>query len=184
MSFKLTELSHFTRSPGLRSYFANSSESAANTKTRTQSFSETLEPIIKREPGAYYSLEEQKQMFKDLIIKLPNRHAFAVLSNQTKSVPFKTQTVDDEYFSETHLGNLVKQQYLNSPSCLIRAHLRYTHCSRARVLFFQSNKHRAVQSFIKAAARMPAGIATAAMPIKAMRAANTLPKSVIGYTSP
>lgn len=93
----------------------NTSESAANTKTRTQSFSETLEPIIKREPGTYFSLEEQKQIFRDLIIKLPNRHAFAVISNQTKSIQFKTQTVEDEYFSETFLGKVVDQQYFNSP---------------------------------------------------------------------
>jgi len=92
----------------------NTSESAATTKTRTQSFNETLEPIIKREPGTYYSLEEQKQMFRDLIIKLPNRHAFAVISNQTKSIQFKTQTVEDEYFSKTYLVKLIQQQCANS----------------------------------------------------------------------
>lgn len=93
----------------------NTSESSANTRARTQSFTETLEPIIKREPGAYYSLEEQKQIFQDLIVKLPNRHAFAVISNQQKSVPFKTQTVDDEFISTTHMAKLKTDLYENSP---------------------------------------------------------------------
>lgn len=93
----------------------NTSESSANTNTRTRSFSETLEPIIKREPGTYYSLEEQKKIFQDLIIKLPNRHAFAVISNQAKSIPFKTQTVDDEFFSPTHLEKLKQHLYERSP---------------------------------------------------------------------
>lgn len=92
----------------------NRSESSAQTRAQTQSYSETLEPIINWEPGSYYSLEEQKQIFQDLIIKLPNRHAFAVISNQTKSIPFKTQTVDDELFSPTHLERL--KQSLNEKS--------------------------------------------------------------------
>ena len=94
---------------------SNTSESSANTKTRTQSFGETLEPIIKREAGTYYSLEEQKQIFQDLIIKLPNRHAFAVLSNKTKSIPFTTQTIDDELISPTHLVQLKQSLYEKSP---------------------------------------------------------------------
>ena len=92
----------------------NSSESIAQTSSRSESISEALEPIIQREAGSYYSLEEQKQIFQDLIIKLPNRHAFAVISNHQKSIPFKTQTVEDEIYSKTHLLNLKGKLYSDS----------------------------------------------------------------------
>ena len=94
-----------------QSHGKNSSQSTASTSGSGVTFAETLEPIIKREPGSYVSLEEQKQTFQDLIIKLPNRSAFAVISNQKDSVAFTTQTVDDEYFSPTFLNQLLLKQY-------------------------------------------------------------------------
>lgn len=93
----------------------NLSESSATTSSRSESFNEALEPIIEREAGSYYSLEEQKQIFRDSIIKLPNRHAFAVISNQPKSVPFKTHTVEDELYSQSHLNSLKSELYMSSP---------------------------------------------------------------------
>jgi len=94
-----------SRSTGL-----NSSISSASTDGGGRTYAQALEPIIRREPGSYYSLEEQKQVFQDALVLLKNRHAFAVITGQD-TMGFTTHRVDDEYYSETYLKNLLQVQY-------------------------------------------------------------------------
>ena len=93
----------------------NTSTSEASTGGKGRTYAQALEPIIKFMPGTYFSLEEQKQVFQDALIKLQNRHAFAVISDEAKSIPFVTHTVNDEIHSPTFLKNLIRDQYENSP---------------------------------------------------------------------
>ena len=93
----------------------NTSTSEASTGGKARTYAQALEPIIKFMPGTYFSLEEQKQVFQDALIKLQNRHAFAVISDASKSIPFVTHTVNDEIHSPTFLKNLIAGQYENSP---------------------------------------------------------------------
>ena len=93
----------------------NTSTSEASTGGKARTYAQALEPIIKFMPGTYFSLEEQKQVFQDALIKLQNRHAFAVISDEAKSIPFVTHTVNDEIHSPTFLKNLIRDQYKNSP---------------------------------------------------------------------
>jgi len=92
----------------------NKSTSEAQTKGKAFSLTQTLEPILKNMPSTYYSLDEQKQVLQDALIKLKKRHAFAVISDEPQSIPFVTHTVDDEIHSPSFLKNIIREQFKNS----------------------------------------------------------------------